>query len=37
MSTALTSTDARVGVRELFRIARDKALGLFVDVNMALG
>ena len=36
MSTTLTSTDARVGVLERFRIASDEALGHFVDVGMAL-
>jgi hypothetical protein len=36
MNWALTSTDARVGVQERFRIAHDEAFGHFVDVGMAL-
>jgi hypothetical protein len=36
MSWTLTSTGARVGVRERFRIVRDEDIGHFVDVGMAL-
>jgi hypothetical protein len=36
MNRALTSTDARVEVRERFRIAHDEDIGHFVDVGMAL-